>query len=231
MLLCRMVLAWTGASYHAFTRNCCTFCDELCQGLGVGPLPPWINNLATTFAPVATAGAAVSEQAGKLADRASGPSKDEMMAAIRYGADEVFKPGGAEVTDDDIDAIMSAGEERTAALSSKLSKLDSGDLLDFKLDGGINTQEFEGVDYAKARKEAEEQKRRAEQDKLAAITALEARSREFMKEKQDKLKLEERIKQLEGQLLIGGRKLGIRQPSGAWSPPSTCASGRTTSGD
>ena len=50
-------------------------------------------------------------------------------------------------------------------------------------------------------------KRRAEQDKLAAITALEARSREFMKEKQDKLKLEERIKQLEGQLLIGGRKL------------------------
>ena len=55
--------------------------------------------------------------------------------------------------------------------------------------------------------EAEEQKRRAEQDKLAAITALEARSREFMKEKQDKLKLEERIKQLEGQLLIGGRKL------------------------
>ena len=55
--------------------------------------------------------------------------------------------------------------------------------------------------------EVEEQKRRAEQDKLAAITALEARSREFMKEKQDKLKLEERIKQLEGQLLIGGRKL------------------------
>ena len=41
--------------------------------------------------------------------------------------------------------------------------------------------------------EVEEQKRRAEQDKLAAITALEARSREFMKEKQDKLKLEERI--------------------------------------
>eukprot|EP01028_Stygiella_incarcerata_P011389 TRINITY_DN6437_c1_g1_i1.p1 TRINITY_DN6437_c1_g1~~TRINITY_DN6437_c1_g1_i1.p1 ORF type:complete len:1007 (-),score=355.63 TRINITY_DN6437_c1_g1_i1:282-3302(-) len=52
--------------------------------------------------------------------------------------------------------------------------------------------------------ELEEQKRRAEEDKLAAITALEKRSREFMMEKEQKRKLEERIMMMQSQLLIGG---------------------------
>eukprot|EP00762_Andalucia_godoyi_P001004 ANDGO_02125.mRNA.1 Kinesin-II 95 kDa subunit len=52
--------------------------------------------------------------------------------------------------------------------------------------------------------ELEEQKRRAEEDKLAAITALEKRSREFMAEKEAKRKLEERITMMQSQLLIGG---------------------------
>ncbi|GFH17065.1 kinesin-like protein [Haematococcus lacustris] len=41
--------------------------------------------------------------------------------------------------------------------------------------------------------EVEEQKRRAEADKLAALTALEKRSREFMQEKEEKRALEARI--------------------------------------
>lgn len=53
----------------------------------------------------------------------------------------------------------------------------------------------------------EQQKRRAEEDKMAAITALEARSREFMIEKEEKKKLEEKIKMLNSQLLIGGKKI------------------------
>ncbi len=53
----------------------------------------------------------------------------------------------------------------------------------------------------------EEQKRRAEADKLAAITALEARSREFMREKEEKRRLEARIATMQSQLLIGGSKL------------------------
>eukprot|EP00761_Pharyngomonas_kirbyi_P013092 gb/GECH01013119.1/.p1 GENE.gb/GECH01013119.1/~~gb/GECH01013119.1/.p1 ORF type:complete len:907 (+),score=235.75 gb/GECH01013119.1/:1-2721(+) len=52
--------------------------------------------------------------------------------------------------------------------------------------------------------ELEEQKKRAEQDKLAAITALEKRSEEFLQEKADKQKLEEKISRMQGQLLIGG---------------------------
>ena len=53
----------------------------------------------------------------------------------------------------------------------------------------------------------EQLKRRAEEDKIAAITALESRSREFMFEKEEKKKLEEKIKMLNSQLLIGGKKI------------------------
>ena len=52
--------------------------------------------------------------------------------------------------------------------------------------------------------ELDEQRRRAEQDKMAAIQALERRSEEFMKEKEDKRQLEERINLLQGQVLVGG---------------------------
>ncbi|KAK9829931.1 hypothetical protein WJX72_008705 [[Myrmecia] bisecta] len=55
--------------------------------------------------------------------------------------------------------------------------------------------------------EVEEQKRRAEADKLAAITALEQRSREFMMEKEEKRRLEARISSMQSQLLIGGHKI------------------------
>ena len=52
--------------------------------------------------------------------------------------------------------------------------------------------------------ELEEDKRRAEEDKLAALTALEKASHEFMNEKEEKRQLEVRIASLEGQLLVGG---------------------------
>jgi hypothetical protein len=53
----------------------------------------------------------------------------------------------------------------------------------------------------------EEDKRRAEEDKAAAITALEARSREYMKEKEEKRKLEEKIRSMSSQMLLGGKKI------------------------
>jgi len=53
----------------------------------------------------------------------------------------------------------------------------------------------------------EQQKKRAEEDKMAAITALEARSREYMSEKEEKKRLEEKIKMLNSQLLVGGKKV------------------------
>lgn len=55
--------------------------------------------------------------------------------------------------------------------------------------------------------EVEEQRKRAEQDKMAAITALEARSKQFLAEKEEKRKLEEKITSMQSQLLIGGHKI------------------------
>ena len=51
--------------------------------------------------------------------------------------------------------------------------------------------------------ELEDQKRRAEADKMAALRALESRSFEFMREKQAKRLLEEKISELEGKVLGG----------------------------
>ncbi len=52
--------------------------------------------------------------------------------------------------------------------------------------------------------ELDEQRRRAEEDKMAAIRALETRSREFMLEKKEKKALEERITMLQAKILMGG---------------------------
>lgn len=68
--------------------------------------------------------------------------------------------------------------------------------------------------------ELEEQRRRAEADKMAAIRALEARSLEFMQEKEEKKKLEQRMAMLMGQMLRGEKTAdGVGGgPSGAGSP-------------
>ena len=52
--------------------------------------------------------------------------------------------------------------------------------------------------------EMDEQRRRAEADKMAAIRALEARSLEFLKEKEEKRRLEERITALTSQVIHKG---------------------------
>ncbi len=53
----------------------------------------------------------------------------------------------------------------------------------------------------------EEDKRKAEEDKAAMIKVLETRSREYMKEKEEKRKLEEKIKLMSSQMLLGGKKI------------------------
>ncbi|CAJ1954328.1 unnamed protein product [Cylindrotheca closterium] len=87
-------------------------------------------------------------------------SRDELLEAVRFGADKIFKSKDSSITDADIDMILDAGKRKTQELNEKLKAADKGDLLDFKLDGNSNLQTFEGVDYssnvlAQARKEAE----------------------------------------------------------------------------
>lgn len=51
------------------------------------------------------------------------------------------------------------------------------------------------------------EKRKAEEEKSAAITALEMRSKEYMQEREEKKRLEEKIKMMNSQMLIGGKKI------------------------
>lgn len=53
----------------------------------------------------------------------------------------------------------------------------------------------------------EREKRRAEEDKNAAITALEMRSREYLQEKEQKKILESKIQAMNSQMLVGGQKI------------------------
>lgn len=50
---------------------------------------------------------------GRLMDNKSNAlAKDEMLAMIRHGANEVFKGKDDEFTDEDIDVILGRGEEK-----------------------------------------------------------------------------------------------------------------------
>jgi SWI/SNF-related matrix-associated actin-dependent regulator of chromatin subfamily A member 5 len=76
-------------------------------------------------------------------------SRDELLEAVRFGADKIFKSKDSSITDDDIDLILDAGKQKTQEINEKLKMAEKGDLLDFKLDGSsTNLQTFEGVDYS-----------------------------------------------------------------------------------
>ncbi len=89
-------------------------------------------------------------QQGRLASKEK-LGKEELLDVLRFGADTVFRSKESSVSDDDIDAILAAGEARTRALEDKtMQAADKGDLLDFRLDGGgLYAQQFEGMDYSK----------------------------------------------------------------------------------
>lgn len=47
-LMERMCAEWTGDRYHLLHCNCCNFCNELTQELGVGRIPGWVDRAART---------------------------------------------------------------------------------------------------------------------------------------------------------------------------------------
>lgn len=51
----KLAPSWLGGSYDLLHRNCIHFCDELCLGLGVQPVPPWVRGLHETGAAVSGA--------------------------------------------------------------------------------------------------------------------------------------------------------------------------------
>lgn len=111
-------------------------------------------------------------QQGRLQEKNSKLSKSEMLEMIRFGADQVFRATeSCNITDDDIDAILAQGEARTEEMNKKLTAHDKGDLLDFKLDGGGNVQQHDGVDYSNEKSRQDELKRMAEAEFALAMAA------------------------------------------------------------
>ena len=85
-------------------------------------------------------------------------SKDELLSMIQHGAEKVFESKGptgvlgekTDLTDDDIDAILKHGEERTAQLNARYEKLGIDDLQKFSSE---NAYEWNGEDFTKSKKE------------------------------------------------------------------------------
>lgn len=85
-------------------------------------------------------------------------SKEELLGMIQHGAAEIFgnESGtktiaeGKGLSDDDIDAILRKGEERTAELSKKYEKLGIDDLQKFSSESAY---EWNGKDFADKKKD------------------------------------------------------------------------------
>ena len=92
---------------------------------------------------------AVVVQSGRLQDSQKKLQTAELLKAVRFGADKVFRAND-ELRDEDIDAIIERGRKRTEDINQRLEEASKGDLLDFKLDGGVSTV-WEGTDYASKR--------------------------------------------------------------------------------
>ena len=95
-------------------------------------------------------------QSGRLAEKNKNLSKEEALAAVRYGADKVFRSENMELTEEEIDIMIKSAKDLTAEREKALGNLEDKrkrDLLDFS-DATVNFQEFEGVDYTAMRMNA-----------------------------------------------------------------------------
>jgi SWI/SNF-related matrix-associated actin-dependent regulator of chromatin subfamily A member 5 len=86
-------------------------------------------------------------------------NKEELLSMIQHGAEKIFQnkgasgilaEKGADLNEDDIDAILSAGENRTKELNAKYEKLGLDDLQKFTSESAY---EWNGEDFAARKKD------------------------------------------------------------------------------
>jgi len=99
--------------------------------------------------------AAVIQQ-GRLAEQNSSLDKNDLMKMVRFGADQILSGKGGTYTDEDIDALIAKGEERTSEMQAKLETDAKHNLANFSLmaddDEGTDTFSFGGKNYRDANK-------------------------------------------------------------------------------
>jgi SWI/SNF-related matrix-associated actin-dependent regulator of chromatin subfamily A member 5 len=81
--------------------------------------------------------AAVIQQ-GRLAEQNKSLSKDEVMGMVKFGADEILKSTTGTITDEDIDALLMKGEERTKLLNNQIQSDMQHNLASFTLSAEDN---------------------------------------------------------------------------------------------
>ncbi len=86
-------------------------------------------------------------QQGRLLEKEKKMSKAELLDTVRFGADKIFRSKESSISDADIDLILEEGRKKTEEMNETLVANDTGDLYDFRLDGGVSAQQYEGVDY------------------------------------------------------------------------------------
>ncbi|XP_026466144.1 chromatin-remodeling complex ATPase chain Iswi-like [Ctenocephalides felis] len=92
-------------------------------------------------------------QQGRLMDnKAAQLNKDEMLNMIRHGANHVFASKDSEITDEDIDTILTRGENKTEEQRAKLESLGESSLRNFTMDNAPSVYQFEGEDYREKHK-------------------------------------------------------------------------------
>ncbi|KAI8812605.1 SNF2 family N-terminal domain-containing protein [Cladochytrium replicatum] len=94
-------------------------------------------------------------QQGRASAQSKAASKDELVSMIQHGAESIFSSTESTIADEDIEAILSRGEEKTAELDKKYETMGLDDLQNFTLaaDGSGSVYQWEGEDFKEKRKE------------------------------------------------------------------------------
>ena len=99
--------------------------------------------------------AAVIQQ-GRLAEQNTKLNKDDLMKMVKFGADQILSGNNGTYTDEDIDALIAKGEQRTTDMQAKLKTDAQHNLASFSLLGedetGKDTFDFGGENYRNKKK-------------------------------------------------------------------------------
>lgn len=99
--------------------------------------------------------AAVIQQ-GRLADKLGPMGKHDLMHMVKFGADEILSGQGGTYTDEDLDALITRGEERTNEINEKIKTDAKHNLANFTLSGDAPEGDlfnFDGKNYREENKD------------------------------------------------------------------------------
>ncbi|KAF5385038.1 hypothetical protein D9615_000870 [Tricholomella constricta] len=90
-------------------------------------------------------------QQGRTQQAKAAANKEELLEMITHGADKIINSSDELLVNDDIEAIIQRGEERTSELNSKYEGLNLEDLSNFKSEASV--QQWEGEDFRPGKKQ------------------------------------------------------------------------------